>query len=217
MAEEKIKSCPICVNESRVLVTKGIIDYCQCCNCGTIFSEALDNDNLVGGEFEEERNEKENHLRIERVNEMTLGMSKEDVWILDFGCGHGRFIEDLKKAGYPNVDGYDAYYEPYSRLPEKNKYHVVTAIEVFEHFSQPYLEIDVINRSLMRGGVVMVETGYVDAAIEDGHDLKTYFYINPQAGHSTIYSHHGIDLLMSYRGFSVKPMFNKHVKLFQKI
>lgn len=215
--EPKKRDCIICTNESQLVVTKGITEYFQCINCKTVFCNALDNENMVGGKFEVERNEKENHLRIERINEITKGLDKNDIWILDFGCGTGYLIEDLKKEGYKNVDGYDAYNEKYSKLPEKNKYHVVVSVETFEHFAFPFVELDVINRCLLNYGCCYVETGYIDAAIEDGHTVENYFYLAPEAGHSTIFSHHGIDLLMAYRGFLVKYNFNKHCKLFQKL
>lgn len=213
----KTKDCPICTNESPLRLTKGITEYFQCTNCKTIFCDALNNEDKVGGLFEVERNEKENHLRIARVDEITKGMNKEDVWILDFGCGSGYLIDDLKKAGYPNVDGYDAYNEKFSKLPEKDKYHVVVCVETAEHFSFPYLELEVMHRCLKLRGCVMLETGYLDAAIEDGHEIDTYFYISPEAGHSTIYSNHGMDLLMALNGFFPKHYFNKHVKLYQKV
>lgn len=215
MAETK--DCIICTNEAQLRLTKGITKYFQCVNCKTIFCDALDNDNMVGGKFEVERNQKENHLRIERIDEILKGLDKDEVHILDFGCGTGLLIDDLKKAGYKNVDGYDAYNPKFQKLPEKNKYHVVVSVETFEHFATPFVEIEVIHRCLLNHGCCYVETGYIDAALEDGYTVDDYFYIAPEAGHSTIFSHHGIDLLMAYRGFYVKNNFNKHVKLFQKI
>lgn len=211
------RDCVICTNESGLRLTKGTTKYYQCSNCKTIFCNALDNDNKVGGKFEVERNEKENHLRIERVNEVLMGLDKNEVRILDFGSGTGYLIDDLKKAGYPNVDGYDAYNPKFQRLPEKNKYHLVISVETIEHFAYPFLEFDVMNRCLIDNGCVSLETGMLDAAIEDGHDIDTYFYIDPIAGHSTIYSNHGLDLLMSYKGFFPKHHFNKHSRLYQKI
>lgn len=210
------KLCPICNNEAPLFQIKLNVQYNQCVNCHTVFSDPIDQDGMVGGEFEQERNQKENHLRIARVDEMMEGAIKETVNILDYGCGNGLLIKDFKEAGYPNTDGYDPYTKEFWRLPKHNHYDVITAIEVFEHFSFPFIELDVMFRALKPGGGIMIETGYLDAAIEDGHDLQTYFYINPAAGHSTIYSNHGMDLLMSLHGFIPRQHFNKHVKLYQK-
>lgn len=217
MVVSRDRTCPICNNVAQYRLTKGVTQYFQCTNCKTLFCDELDNDNMVGGEHEVGRNELQNHLRVARVGEMLLGYKKEDVSILDFGAGHGFLVKDLKAAGYPNVSGYDAYYEHFSRLPEKNKYHVITMIECIEHLAAPYVEIDVIFRSLVNGGCLMVETSFVDIAWQENIELEDFFYIAPQNGHSTIFSHHGIDVLMLKKGLTPIQHFNRHVRVFQKI
>lgn len=209
--------CPICFNGSSLRLTKGRTDYYECSNCGSLYCGMLDQDGLVGGEHEESRNQTQNHLRIERIDKMAFGIPKEEVRILDFGCGAGMLIEDLKKAGYIHVDGFDAYSEQYCRLPAKEQYHIVTAIEVFEHLAADYIELDAIWKSLVNGGRVMVETGILDAAFEDGHTIDDWFYINPAAGHSTIYSLHGLDLLLATHGFSPRQRFSNYVSHYQKV
>lgn len=210
------KTCPICSNQALPRLNKGSVFYHQCANCHTLFCDPLDNDNMIGGEHEEGRNIEQNHLRIARIDDMIKGSKKDNIHILDFGCGHGMLIADLKKSGYENVAGYDAYNDDYNRLPEKNKYHIITAIEVIEHTSAPYAEVDVIFRSLIPGGVVMFETSFVDIAAQEGIELEDFFYIAPQNGHSTIFSHHGLDLLMCLKGFIPRQHFNRHVRVYQK-
>lgn len=209
--------CPICFNGSSLRLTKGTTDYYECSNCHSLYCGLLDQEGLVGGEHEEDRNRKQNHLRIERINKMAGNIPKGDIRILDVGCGSGLLIEDLKKAGYPHVDGFDAYSEKYCRLPEKNKYHIVTAIEVFEHFAANYLEIDMIYNSMVEGGKIMIETGIIDAAKEDGHTIDSWFYVDPKAGHSTIFTVHGLDSLMAQKGFAPRQAFCNYVKHYQKV
>lgn len=172
---------------------------------------------MVGGQFEVERNETQNHLRIHRVNEIVKGIPKEQVRILDWGCGHGYLINDLKKAGYIHVEGYDPYTEEFDILPKPNCYHVVCMVECVEHTSAPFVEIDAIKRCLVSGGIVMIETGFTDVAKEDGIAIENYFYISAVDGHSTIFSHHSLDLLMALRGFIPRLHFDRHVRLFQKL
>ena len=211
------KACIVCNNHCNDLFLKGVIKYYQCTSCKTVFCGALDNDGLVGGEYEYERNEKENYLRIDRVNQVTSGINKDDVFILDFGCGHGLFIEDLKKNGYVNVHGFDAYYEPYMQLPKKNLYHVVTMTECIEHTTYPFPEINVIHRSMVDNGILIIETSFVNIAEEEKIPLDSFFYINPQAGHSTVFSHHGLDVLLLTKGFMPMQHFNRHVRVYKKI
>jgi len=208
--------CPICNNSAPVRLKKLNIEYRLCDNCKTLFSAPIDQDGMVGGEHEVGRNESQNHLRIARVNEMATGIKKEDVRILDWGCGHAYLINDLKKEGYLHVDGYDPYTEEYCRLPEKEKYHIITAIEVIEHTSFPFIEIDTMHRSLVDNGVVMVETSFTTIAEQEGISLDEFFYVAPQNGHSTIFSHHGLDLLFNSRGFIPRQHFDRNVRLYSK-
>lgn len=211
------KTCPCCNNHSHLRLTKGSVEYFQCTNCKTLFSEPIDQDGMVGGEHEEGRNLGQNHLRLARVEEMAKGMKKEDVNILDFGCGHGKLVEYLLNSGFPNVRGYDAYNDNYCVLPIKEKYHIITAIELIEHTSHPFIEVDVMWRSLVYGGCVMIETSFVDVAAEENIPLENYFYIAPQNGHATIFSHHGLDLLMTLRGFVPRQHWDRQVRLYQKV
>lgn len=208
--------CLICSNKSFPIVKKGNYEYLQCNNCETVFTGFIEQDGLVGGEFEIERNVNQNHLRIDRVNEVVKGYKKEEISVLDFGCGHGLFIDDLKKAGYPNVDGYDPYNDHFWRLPEKDKYLVCTMTECVEHLSPPFQELDLIFKSLIPGGAIIIETGFVDVAKEDNVPIVDYLYLNPDAGHSTIFSHHGLDVLMCLKGFVPRLHFDRNVRMYQK-
>lgn len=210
-------NCPVCNNFTKEIFRKKNVQYYKCDNCTMVFSDELPNDNLVGGTAEIERNTQQNHLRIARVDEMSLGMKKEDVYILDFGSGTGYLVQDLINHGYVNTTGYDAYNPKFQRLPEKGKYHIIICVETAEHFSKPFIEFDVMYRSLLPGGIACIETGYLDATREDGISDEDNPYINPDAGHSTIYTHHAMDLLMVQKGFTPRPRFNRHCLLYQKI
>lgn len=212
----KDKTCPVCINHAHFRLRKETTDYHQCTNCKMIFCDPIDQDGLVGGGAHEERNTQQNPLRIARINGMTIGLNKEDVCILDAGCGFGRLIKDLNDAGYKNADGWDAYNPEYSKLPEKDKYHIITCIEMIEHTSGAYSEIDVMYRSLRKGGVVYLETGFLDAAWEDGISDEDNPYINVSAGHSSIWTHHAMDIAFTQRGFYVQQKMNRHCHLYMK-
>lgn len=194
---------------------KGSTDYFQCTSCQSLLSGPLDNEGMVGGGNEIQRNTEQNHLRIERIDKAFAGMNKSRVSILDFGAGHGLLVKDLNAAGY-NCDGYDAYNEEFSKLPEKGKYNIVTCIECLEHTSAPFIEIDVMWRSLVAGGLLMIESSFVNIAWEENIELEDFFYINPSVGHSSILSHHGLDVLMCKKGFIPISHWNRHVRAFLK-
>jgi hypothetical protein len=196
-------------------VTKKITDYLKCESCNTIFCGQLDQENLVGGMHEEGR-ALQNHIRLDRIKTMTAGMKKEDIQILDFGSGNFLLGKYLQNEGY-NVTGYDAYNPEYSKLPEKNKYHLCLCIEVIEHCAIPFIELDVIHRSLKDGALLYIETGFYDIMIEDKVTPSDYVYIEPSCGHSTIFSHHSLDLLLSYHGYRTRRHFDRNCRLFEKI
>lgn len=210
------KICPICCNHSEYIFTKITTPYHQCTNCKMIFSDYIDQEGLVGGGAHEERNTQQNPLRIDRIGELTLGNKKEEVFILDFGCGFGRLVDDLRNAGYVNAHGYDAYNSEFSKMPDPNSMHLIVSVECIEHLGNPFIEFDAMYRWLKPGGVVMLESGFLNAAWEDGVSNEDNPYINPIAGHCTIHTHHSIDLLMSLKGFIPRQHVNRHCRIFQK-
>jgi len=213
--EIRPRTCVICSNEAPHRLTKGHTLYYQCESCRTLFSDPLSQDGLCGGQHEAGR-ALQNDIRLDRIKTMTRGMKKEDIRILDFGCGNFMLGKYLQDKGY-DVMGYDAYNEEYSRLPEKNKYHICLCIECVEHLSSPFIELDVMHRSLVEGGLCYFESGFINIAIRDNIQLEDYLYVNPDAGHATVFSHHGLDLLLQIKGFLPKRHFDDNTRLYRKI
>lgn len=207
--------CPICKNLAMSRLEKLGVEYFLCSSCNTLFSAPLENANMVGGGNEEQRNVQQNEERIARFNH-TLGGYKKDARVLDFGCGHGLLVKDLIKNGF-QADGYDVFNDEYNwKLPEPNTYNLVTMVEVIEHLSYPYVELNVIFRSLKRGGGLYVETSFTDVATEDKIPLEEFFYIDPSVGHATVFSHHGLDVLMLTKGFTIMQHANRHCRNYMK-
>ena len=208
-------NCIICDNPALPRLKKGEIEYLQCSSCKTLFSGPLNNADMVGGEFEEGRNEKHNDTRVMRILRFTDGV-KAGVRVLDFGCGHGLFVDFLKVSGM-ECDGYDLYSTVYKKTPKRNYYNIVTLVEVIEHLSEPFSELDLIRESMMKHGRVYIETSFVNIADEEKIPLEEFFYIAPQNGHSTIFSHHGLDLLMMTKGFYPLEHFDRNSRAYYKL
>lgn len=213
--EVRPRICPICNNEAPLRLIKQNTEYFQCESCRTLFSDPLPQDGLVGGQHEIGRS-LQNPIRLDRIKTVTNGMKKEDIRILDYGTGNGYLVDFLTNEGY-NVTGFDPYNEKYSRLPERNKYHICLCIECIEHTSAPFIELDVMNRSLVDGGLCYFESGYINIVDRDGIKLEDYVYVNAEAGHATIFSHHGLDLLLQSKGFLPKRHFDFNTRLYRKI
>jgi cyclopropane fatty-acyl-phospholipid synthase-like methyltransferase len=171
---------------------------------GIIFCEPLNQDQMVGGGCEIPRNEMQNYLRLDRVFRL-----KDNANVLDFGCGNGMLIRDMKAVGI-KCTGYDKFNPKFKKLPKKETFDIVIMVEVIEHLNEPFAELDMIYQSLFKGGVVMIETSFSDwLTLEDS-------YIEPTVGHSTIFSHRGLTELMASKGFTEGGHFDRNVRIYKK-
>jgi SAM-dependent methyltransferase len=190
-------------NKHKSLGLKNGTEYFQDDN-GIIFCDPLNQDQMVGGGCEQVRNEMQNHLRLDRVFRL-----KDNANVLDFGCGNGLLIKDLKDAGI-KCTGYDKFNPKFKKLPKKETFDIVIMVEVIEHLNEPFKELDMIYQSLVKGGVVMIETSFSDwLTLEDS-------YIEPTIGHSTIFSHRGLTELMASKGFTEGGHFDRNVRIYKK-
>lgn len=191
------------LNKHKSLGLKNGVEYFQD-NNGIIFCDPLNQDNMVGGGNEIPRNEQQNHLRIDRLKRI-----KYDANVLDFGCGNGMLLKDLNDAGI-KCSGYDKFNPTYKKLPKKETFDIVIMVEVIEHLNDPFQELDLIYKSLVKGGTVMIETSFSDwLTLEDS-------YIEPSVGHSTIFSHRGLTELMQSKGFTEGVHIDRNVRLYTK-
>lgn len=170
----------------------------------------INQENMVGGEHEVGRNEKENGIRIERF----LSLVGKYGRILDWGCGHGYLLKDCRAAGLA-IEGYDKFNPEFEKIPE-GQFNLVSLVEVIEHFSSPFEELDMIYDKLLPNGILFAETSFYDVAVQENIPLNEFFYLNPDRGHCTVFSHFGLDVLMKQKGFKIVPAINRNVRIFQK-
>jgi 2-polyprenyl-3-methyl-5-hydroxy-6-metoxy-1,4-benzoquinol methylase len=197
------KKSPITGNEATPAFKKSGVQY-YTDELNNLFCKALDQSNMVGGTDEAARSE-QNATRIERIKELT-GISNPVV--LDYGCGTGILTKALNEAGAIGI-GFDKFTdcEP---LPTDERCHAATLIEVVEHLTAPFAELDEVFKALAKGGKVMIETSFSDWLTEADS------YINPEIGHCTIFSHAGLDHLMTLKGFTPDKPINRNVRVYRK-
>lgn len=179
---------------------------------GTITCGPLDQSGMVGGTGEEDRNHVHNPERLQRIKYLHPNPK-----VLDFGCGSGLLVEFLRRNGI-KAEGFDKYLKNSTDYLfsgdlafSKGEYDIVTMIEVIEHTASPYLELQDIFHILKPGGILMVETSFTDWM-----ELYTDPYVNPTIGHSTIFSHQGLDEVMQAKGFEIYGHINRNVRVYQK-
>lgn len=199
-------NCPVCQYHNATAFEKQGVDYHLCKVCDTCYSIPLPNDNKIGGVAEVDRRF-DNAERIRRFK--SLGCNS----LLDFGCGHGWLVEDAKHYGLES-HGYDAF-NPDWVEQTWGQVDVVSMIEVIEHCTHPFRELGIVWDALKKGGHVYIETSFTDIGRAIG-ELEDFFYISPEAGHNTIFSHRSLDMLMTSRGFTPKAHINSTVRIYQK-
>jgi len=204
-------NCTICGHQSKIIFNKKGYDYYECSHCKSIFvPEGIDQSSKVGGEHEVGRNEKENAVRIQRFKELVGKYGR----ILDFGSGHGLLVKDCLDEGLETC-GYDKFNPEFEKMPE-GKFNLCSMIEVCEHTHSPFNEFDVIRDKLLPRGILLIESSFIDIAVDEGIPLDEYFYISRDAAHCTIFSHYGLDVLMKKKGFNVLPPINRNVRTYIK-
>jgi SAM-dependent methyltransferase len=164
---------------------------------GSIFCEPLEQDNKVGGTDNNDR-QSQNKWRT------TLAEGR----CLDYGCGNGQLVDTLRGAGF-DTSGFDPY-NPEFGVDVEGKFDTIFMVETLEHTAAPYDEIDEIRGLLVPNGKVVIETSFSDWVDMD------HPYLNPAIGHSTIFSHFGLDCLMASKGFECGPHINQNVRVYRK-
>ena len=127
--------------------------------------------------------------------------------ILDYGCGIGTLVRSLNAAGFDTY-GFEPYQESLE-TPERivrdwnharnviERANLVTCIEVLEHLRNPDEVLDRVSRLLDADGYLFIST---EPYIRRKHE-SDWYYLNPAAGHVSIYTEKSLLFLMSRHRF----------------
>jgi 2-polyprenyl-6-hydroxyphenyl methylase/3-demethylubiquinone-9 3-methyltransferase len=105
--------------------------------------------------------------------------------LLDYGGGNGKLAQLLRSFGYLSVDTYDPFVHQHAARPTA-KYDLVLCFEVVEHSTKPAEIFADIASFLGTEAMAVVSTQMqpADIVAQGTH----WQYINPRAGHASIYS-----------------------------
>ncbi|MEB3340459.1 methyltransferase domain-containing protein, partial [Okeania sp.] len=147
--------CKVCGSvsynfDTAKVLNKYNVDYFQCSNCGFIQTE---NPFWLDEAYQQAIASSDVGLVSRNQNfsliteNLILNFFDADDKFLDYGCGYGLFVRMMRDLGL-DFYGYDRYcenifYEGWEGgINGEEKYELVTAFEVFEHFINPLVEIE---------------------------------------------------------------------------
>lgn len=180
----------------------------KCNNCNFIFINNIIvcESSILGGESEIERN-------AELAMEERLSRVRSPKTLLDFGCGHGMFVEFCKSKNIDAV-GIDQNTELQLSTLTK-KFDAITLIEVIEHLYNPLDILSKLSKHLNPGGTLYIESSFSDTELLCGRsssDILSWWYFSPRVGHISIFDQKSMENLLSRCNLKlIESRFNPNV------
>lgn len=138
--------------------------------------------------------------------------------VLDFGCGGGGFLRELRQKGINNnIVGIELDKEARTRLQKENievyeklenidrtiKFDVITMFQVIEHLENPHEIVNDIKSRLTENGLFIVETPNAEDALISKYHSKSFMDFTFWSEHLFLYNSASLEILMKDCGFSV--------------
>jgi len=235
-------TCPICQNQASQLCffsssnadgrTREIIGLLNCLKCNTYFTDPLIYKNQTNFQEQYERGvyrSKKNILSslidgflaiiIDIKINKIAAMVKPEVNLLDVGCGKGRFLSRVKKAGWAGLGleptkkqaefGIDNYGIKVMTgniadfMPDGQGFDVITSWHVLEHVDKPVEIISSIRNLLKDNGLLVIEVPNF-MSLQSGIGKDKWFHLD-MPRHIVHYTKTSITLLLE-SGFNIQKI-----------
>jgi 2-polyprenyl-3-methyl-5-hydroxy-6-metoxy-1,4-benzoquinol methylase len=153
------------------------------------------------------------HSGLQSLSKLNL---TKDLRILDVGCGSGEILYALKKFGFKNILGIDAYIEKdfnYANglgILKKNicdiedKFDLIMFHHSFEHMDNPFRVFQKINKLLSSDGICLIAIPVVDSWAWENYKTKWVQIDAPR--HLFLHSKRSIGLLAGDSGLRIKEI-----------
>lgn len=171
--------------------------YFECTDCRFLFSSIMDSVDQTAlydeGYWENQDPDWSGRvnqtLRLILMANKILCRNPWDLKVLDLGCGMGTFVACAREQLQMQAWGYDIIEPKFGKewfvteLPVE-KYDVIVACEVIEHFTDPVRVLTRSLKALKPAGVFAFQTAYYDPAACN----RDWWYVGPANGHVSLYS-----------------------------
>ncbi len=202
--------------------------YGRCRTCGHLTCESLPADEIYGNTEYFQDIDSGWQFRNDRMVKFISMLSRmpgirlpRDMAVLDYGSGQGELVALLRHRGL-RAYGYEPFFEaadPTSPIYQKledikdvvDQFALITMIEVLEHLPAPREVLVSLKPILASNGYLMVSTGIYDPE----QCTKDWDYINPDAGHISIFTAESLLALMRTQSFLPVLRINEKTWLFR--
>lgn len=133
------------------------------------------------------------------------GLSRSDS-ILDYGSGHGIFVDYLRQRGYTDVTGYDPYVPTYAERPSR-QFDCVVANDVIEHVPDPRATLKECADLVKPGGILYL--GTADSEPVEMDNLEPHLMRLHQPFHRVIITEKSLHELGLETGFSIEHAYRR--------
>lgn len=236
-AEPAPRPCKVCGGDAPLF---GVLDFSRCCEefrghvlpltgvpiyyrrcgaCGLLFTDAFDDwsdADFAAHIYNETYGEVDPDFEVERPlsNARLIGpvfeAAKEQLSILDYGGGNGRFAEEMRRAGYRLATTFDRFHPAHSARPD-GVFDLVTCFETLEHMPDPVAGAADVASLVAPGGLLLVSTLIQPEDIE--RQRMGWWYIGPRNGHVTLFTPQALMALFARFGFRVLRSADAHLHL----
>lgn len=123
--------------------------------------------------------------------------------VLDFGCGHGRWLNALAKCGWdtfgidPSTKTAFARHTELAAVPGSPRFQLVIASHVLEHVPDPGEVLNALGRATLPGGWIFVSVPNLDRL----PDHREWRYVLNARAHMAAYSFDCLQVLLDRAGF----------------
>jgi 2-polyprenyl-3-methyl-5-hydroxy-6-metoxy-1,4-benzoquinol methylase len=210
-------SCPVC-NSKKIKDIIGEYAVCKVCRC--LYLQEMPDDNHLKKQSESDA------IYMIEPSGLTgngsvcsdrlwsiLKYTKSPANILDVGYGSGKFLQHVKDKGYTPYGielskklvtfgkklGINAYLS-FGEFP-RQKMDVVTLFDVIEHITTPYEFMIQVNKTLRKGGVLMITTPNANSI--SAKVLKSKWWVFGPEAHFVVYSLTSLKILLRGYGYKI--------------
>lgn len=210
------KRCKICGNSGQRIEKMEEPIYYHCINCDFIF---MDEEFWMTPEEEKEfyythenTSDNEGYVNMFKnfLEKAVAPFQGEIETALEYGAGPGPVLAVLLEEMGIETDIYDPYFAP-EKVYQGKTYDLITSTEVFEHLSNPMVEIEQLKKHLNGGGYMAVMTLFHKGV----ENFPKWFYRRDPT-HISFYSTRTFEWIAQYMGLEMAVLGEKNVCVLKK-